>query len=72
MPASFPNPDRFLAAEIDVDTASVPSMQHLDQNARKEITAAIGNEMKETLTRFIVEDHVVIPFHAFLVRAERN
>jgi ubiquinone/menaquinone biosynthesis C-methylase UbiE len=72
MAARFPNPDSFLAGEIDVDTAAIPSMQHLDDHARKEIIAAISNEMKESLTHLIVEDHVVIPFHACIVRSERR
>ena len=72
MTARFPNPDGYLAGEIDVDTAAIPSMQHLDEEARKAITAAISDEMREPLSHVIKEDHVVIPFHAHIVRAERN
>jgi SAM-dependent methyltransferase len=33
--AHFPQPESFLAGEIDVDTASIPAMQHLDAAARR-------------------------------------
>ena len=49
MTARFPNPDAFLAGEIDVDTAAIPSMQHLDAQARQAITAAIGEDMEAPL-----------------------
>jgi SAM-dependent methyltransferase len=39
--ARFPDPEGFLAGEIDVDTAAIPSMQHLDANERQMITADI-------------------------------
>src|SRR5262245_34627178 len=39
--ARFPNPDAFIGGEIEVDTAAIPSMQHLDAHAREAIVAAI-------------------------------
>ena len=71
MTARFPNPEAFLAGEIDVDTAAIPAMQHLDSKAREELTASIREEMEAPLREVTQDDHVVIPFHALLVRGDR-
>lgn len=55
----------------DVDTAAIPSMQHLDATARQAITAAIREDMEAALHDVTERNHVVIPFHANTVRAER-
>ncbi len=65
MTARFPNPEGFLAGEIEVDTAAIPSMQHLDIAARQKIVAAIASDMKAPLREVTQGDYVVIPFHAF-------
>ena len=69
--ARFPNPEGFLAGEVDLDTAAIPSMQALDLAGRRAIVAAIRNDMKEPLLEVTQGDHVVIPFHAFFARAVR-
>jgi ubiquinone/menaquinone biosynthesis C-methylase UbiE len=69
--ARFPNPEGFLAGEIDVDTVAIPSMQGLDDRARQAIVAAITEDMNTTLREAIFDDHVVLEFHAFVVRAGR-
>ena len=69
--ARFPDPDAFLAGEIDVDTAAIPAMQHLDTAARKDLTARIQTEMAGALRSVIVDGHVELPFHAYTVRANR-
>jgi ubiquinone/menaquinone biosynthesis C-methylase UbiE len=71
MTAQFPNPDGFLAAEIDVDAAAIPSMQKLDDSARQALVAAITEDMKTPLREATQDDRVVLPFHAFLVGAEK-
>ena len=71
MTARFPDPERFLAGEIDVDTASIPAMQHLDPAARQELTAAIAQEMVEPLREVTTGDRVVLPFHTYITRADR-
>lgn len=71
MTACFPNPEAFLAGEIDVDTVAIPSMQHLDPRARQEITAAIREDMADPLRAVREGEHVVIPFHAHIARATR-
>ncbi len=67
--ARFPNPDQFIAGEIEVDTASIPSMQHLEPPARKAIVAAIIKDMESPLRNVTFDEHVVIPFSGHLVRA---
>lgn len=69
--ARFPNPDLFLAGEIDVDTAAIPAMQHLDATARQELVAAIATEMADPLRELTEADHVVIPFQTYAVLAHR-
>lgn len=67
--ARFPNPDAFIAGEIEVDTAAIPSMQHLDSRAQEEIVAAITADMQAPLKEVTHENYVVIPFHGHIVRA---
>lgn len=69
MTARFPNPDGFLAGEIDVDTAAIPSMQHLDAQARQEMVTAIADAMRAPLAEVTQDDHVVIEFHASMLCA---
>jgi len=65
----FPDPQGFLAGEIDVDTAAIPSMQQLDGAARQEITAAIARDMDGPLREVTDGDHVALTFHAHLASA---
>lgn len=69
--ARFSNPAGFLAGEIDVDTAAIPSMQGLDDQARQAIIAAISEDMKLPVHEVTQDDHVVIQFHAYVVHAGR-
>jgi ubiquinone/menaquinone biosynthesis C-methylase UbiE len=69
MEARFPDPDGFIAGEIDVDTAAIPAMQQLDREARQAIVAAITSDMKSPLAEVTHENHVVIPFHAHVASA---
>jgi ubiquinone/menaquinone biosynthesis C-methylase UbiE len=71
MTARFPDPEGFLAGEIDVDTAAVPSMQHLDAPARRELTAAIRTDMETPLREVTQDGQVVIPFHLHVAHAQR-
>jgi hypothetical protein len=47
-------------------------MQHLDDRERRAITDAISHEMRGPLRDVTQSDHVVIPFHARIARAERR
>jgi SAM-dependent methyltransferase len=67
--ARFPDPGSFLAGEIDVDTAAIPSMQHLDDQARRATVAAIRDDMEAPLREAIESDYLVIPFHTWIVGA---
>jgi ubiquinone/menaquinone biosynthesis C-methylase UbiE len=69
--ARFPNPDAFIAGEIEVDTAAIPSMQHLDARARQAIVSAITADMQSPLGEVTYDNHVVIPFHAHILKAWR-
>lgn len=69
--ARFPNPNAFLAGEIDVDTAAIPAMQGLDPDARRDLTAAIEADMAETLRTVTDGDYVRLTFHAQIAHARR-
>jgi SAM-dependent methyltransferase len=61
--ARFPNPERFAAMEVDVIAAAIPSAQHLDQETREGLAAAIEQDMGPLIRESTREGHVVIPFH---------
>jgi SAM-dependent methyltransferase len=65
--ARFPNPEAFIAGEIEVDTAAIPSMQHLDSKAREAIATAIARDMQSPLKELTSDNHVVIPFHGLII-----
>ncbi len=69
--ARFPHPALFLAGEIDVDTAAIPAMQHLDDAARRELVATISADMEDPLRRQTEGDHVVISFQTWIALANR-
>jgi len=67
--ARFPNPEAFIAGEIEVDTASIPSMQQLDSKAREAIVTAITSDMQSPLEELTSDNHVVIPFYGLIMSA---
>jgi len=67
--ARFPNPEVFIAGEIEVDTAAIPSMQHLDSKAREAIVTAITKDMQPSLSERVSDNHVMIPFHGLIMTA---
>jgi hypothetical protein len=69
MTARFPDPGAFLAGEIEVDTAAIPSMQDADLATRERIVNAIAADMRVALERVTHDDHVVLAFHAHLLTA---
>jgi ubiquinone/menaquinone biosynthesis C-methylase UbiE len=71
MTSRFPNPESFLSGEIDADTAAIPSMQQLDTQRRQALISAIRTDMEMPLREITEDDHVVIPFHAYIVLAKR-
>ena len=71
MTARFPEPEAFLAGEIEIDAASIPALQHLDAPARQELVAALREDMAGPLGKVTEDDHVVLPFHVYVARADR-
>jgi ubiquinone/menaquinone biosynthesis C-methylase UbiE len=71
MDARFPSPAGFLAGEIEVDTASIPSMQALGPDARRELVAALAGEMAAPLAAVTQGGAVVMPFHVLIATARR-
>jgi hypothetical protein len=67
--ARFPQPDTFVAGEIDVLTAAIPAMQRLDVHARRALASAIADEMAAALQSVTVNDQVHLPFHGQIATA---
>ncbi len=70
--AVFPDPELFLAGEIDVDTAVIPAMQELDSEARKSLIAAIQDEMRGPLQAVTADGAVWMPFHVSIAVAAKE
>lgn len=69
--ARFPQPEEFLAWEIDINPAEAPALQHLDKEAQQAIIAAARKDMQSPLEGVMRDNQVVLPFHAHIVRARR-
>jgi hypothetical protein len=69
MDARFGEPAGFLAGELEVDTAAIPSMQSLDAAARRDLVAAVAAEMAGPLAAVTRGGEVVMPFHVLIAEA---
>jgi ubiquinone/menaquinone biosynthesis C-methylase UbiE len=69
--ASFPNPEEFLAWEIDVNPAETPALQNLDAQAQQTILSAVRQDMQMPLHEVMQADQIVILFHAYVAHATR-
>jgi ubiquinone/menaquinone biosynthesis C-methylase UbiE len=64
-------PEMFLAGEIELDTAAIPSMQGLEPLERQTLIAAITAEMAEPLRAVTDDGEVVMEFHTLIASANR-
>ena len=71
MDARFPDPAGFLAGEIEVDTAAIPSMQALGPDARRKLVAGLEQEMSGPLAAVTRGGEVVMPFHVLIATSRR-
>ena len=69
--AHFPQPEEFLAWEIDIDPTEAPALQNLDKEAQQEILAAARQDMQSPLEEVMQENQVVLPFHAHIAQARK-
>ena len=69
--AHFPQPEEFLAWEIDVNPAEAPALQNLDKEAQQAIMAAARQDMQSPLEEVMQENQVVLPFHAHIAQARK-
>ena len=69
MSAVFPDPQSFVAMEVDVIAAAVPATQHLDAKARVDLTEAAEARMAGTIREQLLDGRVVVPMHSHLVLA---
>lgn len=70
--SDFGSPQEFIAGEIDVDTASIPAMQHLNQAESQELKSTLRDLVAEPLDRVTVDGHVQMPFHYLVALAHRE
>jgi len=68
--ARFPNPQQFLAWEIDVDPTTTPLMQHLDDQSRQAMMDSVRGDMAAALREVTEAGQVVLPFHAHIVKGQ--
>jgi ubiquinone/menaquinone biosynthesis C-methylase UbiE len=71
MAASFPDPDEFLAWEASVDPDATPALRHLGDTERREILAALRQDLRAALREAAQGDQMALPFHAHIARARR-
>lgn len=69
--AHFPQPEEFLAWEIDINPAEAPALQHLDNEAQQAIMAAARQDAQNPLEGVMQENQVVLEFHAHIAQARR-
>jgi ubiquinone/menaquinone biosynthesis C-methylase UbiE len=69
--AHFPQPEEFLAWEIDINPAEAPALQNLDKEAQQAIMAAARQDMQSPLEEVMQENQVVLPFHAHIAQARK-
>ncbi len=67
--ASFPQPEEFLAWEIDINPAEAPALRNLDKEAQQGIMAATRQDLQDPLEAIIQDKQVVLPFHAHIAQA---
>jgi hypothetical protein len=70
--ARFPNPDQFIAMEVDVIAAAVPSMQHYDAGQRARLAAALAGELEAPIRAITENGRMVIRFNAHIATATRD
>jgi SAM-dependent methyltransferase len=69
--STFPDAAAFLAMEIDIDVAAVPSMQQISESERSAITAELREEMEPALRSYVRDGVVTMPFKAQLATGRR-
>jgi len=70
--ARFPNPRRFVALEVDVIAAAVPSMQRYATIQRGRLAAELAGELEGPIRAVTADGQMVIPFHAHIATAARD
>jgi ubiquinone/menaquinone biosynthesis C-methylase UbiE len=69
--ARFPQPEEFLAWEIDVDPADTPALRNLDPEAQKVVLATVRQDMQRSLEEVMQDNQVVLQFHAHVAQATK-
>ena len=67
--ALFPQPEEFLAWELDINPADAPTLRNLNKEAQQAVLAAARQEMQSLLEEVMQEKQVALPFHAHIAQA---
>lgn len=67
----FPNAAQFLAMEIDIDVAAVPSMQQMSPEERRTVVEELQKELSPSLQRYMLDGQVRMEFHAQLATGQK-
>ena len=67
--AHFPQPEEFLAWELEVNPAEAPALQDLDKEAQQAIMTAARQDMQGPLDKVMQGNQVVLQFHAHVAQA---
>ena len=69
--ARFPNPEEFLAWEIDVNPAETPAMHNLDTKAQQAILVSVRQDMQAPMEEVAKNGQVVLTYHAYIAHATK-
>jgi ubiquinone/menaquinone biosynthesis C-methylase UbiE len=69
--AHFPEPEEFLAWEIDINPTEAPALRNLDKEAQQAILTDARQDMQIPLEEVTQKNQVVLPFHAHIAQARK-
>lgn len=69
--ANFPEPEEFLTWELTIDQSSAPAMREASAASWQAAVAALRADMQPWMEAAMQGQHLVLDFHAYLVRAAR-
>ena len=67
--ARFPNPEEFLAWEIEIDPAAAPALKNLDSKSQQAILATARQDMQGPLEEVMQDSELALSFHAYVTEA---
>ena len=69
--AHFPQPQEFLALELDINPSEAPALQNLENEAQQAVMAAARQDIQSPLREVMQEDQIVLDFHAHFAQGRK-